>query len=96
MEGHCSFIMSFELLEEACSSYGTVLGDKRQIYVAIAVAETAVGEATDEVSAYEPFAELRPILRRERIGKRERRNSGHLVFTAIVFSRHELPVTGAG
>jgi hypothetical protein len=73
----------------------TVFGDKRKINVAIAVAKTAVGEATDEVSANESFAELRPIHRRERIGKRERGSSGHLVF-AIVFSRHELPMTGAG
>ena len=68
-----------------------VLDDERQIYVAIAMAETAVGDAADEVSADEPFAELRPIQRRERLGKLKRGGSGHLIFGIIVFSQHETP-----
>lgn len=31
MEGHCYFLLSFEMLEEACFSYGTVLGEKRKV-----------------------------------------------------------------
>ena len=72
----------------------TVVGDERQIYVAIAVAETAVGDAADEVGANEPFAELRSIQWRERMSKGERGSSSHLVFTVIAFSGHDLPVTG--
>jgi hypothetical protein len=41
--------------------YRGVLGDERHIDVAIAMAEAAVGEAADEISAQQPFAELRPI-----------------------------------
>jgi hypothetical protein len=53
-----------------------------------------VGEAADEVSADEPFAELRPIYQRERIGKTRARRFGPSHFTVIAFSRHELSVVG--
>ena len=66
-----------------------VLGDKRQIDVAITVAETAVGEAADEVCPDQPCAELRPIQRRECTGKGERGSVRPLIFGVDVFSRHK-------
>ena len=63
--------------------------NKRHIYVTVAMAETAVGQAADEVGPDEPCAELRPIQRRECMGKGERGSARPLIFGIDVFSRHE-------
>jgi hypothetical protein len=46
------------------------------------MAETAVSDAADEISANEPFAKMRLIWRRERMGKLKRGSSGHLIFSS--------------
>ncbi len=80
-----------------CARIEAVLRDERHIDVAIAMAETAVSEAADEVSPDQPFAQFCPIRRRERMGKRERGDAGRFVFCIRQFSRHEaLPMTKPG
>ena len=44
-----------------CGCVEAVLCDERNIYIAVTVAKPAMSEAPDEIRAYQPFAELRPI-----------------------------------